>query len=289
DKNENFNSKLTPRLAAVVKVAENNNISLSYQTAYRFPTTQGQYIRLEVGQNQYILGGLPWIVEYMNLKQNPAVLIENGTITNKPYQYKTFKPESSRTFELGYKSLIQNKVLVDVYGYTSSFKDFLARQLLYQPGTGYIFSIVTNSESKIKIQGYGASLTYRLPLNFAASANFFSDKISDVPQNLAVSFNTPKYRFNASFSNSGLGKGERWGFGVQFRWQDAFFYESDFVQGTVPAFSTLDAQVSYKVLQNKSVVRIGATNLLNHYYKNAFGNPEIGGLYYVSLGYNLFK
>ncbi|MBD0279362.1 MAG: TonB-dependent receptor, partial [Flavisolibacter sp.] len=85
------------------------------------------------------------------------------------------------------------------------------------------------------------------------------------------------------------GKGERWGFGVQFRWQDAFFYESDFVQGTVPAFSTLDAQVSYKVLQNKSVVRIGATNLLNHYYKNAFGNPEIGGLYYVSLGYNLFK
>ncbi|MBD0367285.1 MAG: TonB-dependent receptor, partial [Flavisolibacter sp.] len=101
DKNENFNSKLTPRLAAVVKVAENNNIRLSYQTAYRFPTTQGQYIRLEVGQNQYILGGLPWIVEYMNLKQNPAVLIENGTITNKPYQYKTFKPESSRTFELG--------------------------------------------------------------------------------------------------------------------------------------------------------------------------------------------
>ncbi|MBD0287222.1 MAG: hypothetical protein ICV79_17615, partial [Flavisolibacter sp.] len=45
----------------------------------------------------------------------------------------------------------------------------------------------------------------------------------------------------------------------------------------------------YKVLQNKSVIRIGATNLLNNYYKNAFGSPEIGGLYYVSLGYNLFK
>ena len=93
----------------------------------------------------------------------------------------------------------------------------------------------------------------------------------------------------ASISHSGFGKSKRWGFGAQMRWQDAFFYESDFAQGSVPAFTTLDAQFSYKVLKNTSVIRIGATNLLNHYYQNAFGNPQIGGLYYLSFGYNLLK
>ncbi|RYF89117.1 MAG: TonB-dependent receptor, partial [Chitinophagaceae bacterium] len=42
DKNENFEGRVTPRVTAVYKVAENNNIRLSYQTAYRFPTSQNQ-------------------------------------------------------------------------------------------------------------------------------------------------------------------------------------------------------------------------------------------------------
>jgi outer membrane cobalamin receptor len=46
DKNENFKGRFTPRFSALIKVAEDNNIRLSYQTAYRFPSTQDQYINL---------------------------------------------------------------------------------------------------------------------------------------------------------------------------------------------------------------------------------------------------
>ena len=34
--------------------------------------------------------------------------------------------------------------------------------------------------------------------------------------------------------------------------------------------------------------KIGATNLWNKYYRSAFGNPQVGGLYYVSFAYNVF-
>jgi hypothetical protein len=33
---------------------------------------------------------------------------------------------------------------------------------------------------------------------------------------------------------------------------------------------------------------LGANNLLNQYYVNAAANSMVGGLYYVSFGYNVF-
>jgi hypothetical protein len=51
----------------------------------------------------------------------------------------------------------------------------------------------------------------------------------------------------------------------------------------------LDAQISMKLPKmNNSMIKIGASNILNHYYTDAVGNPQVGGLYYVSLGYNVF-
>ena len=37
------------------------------------------------------------------------------------------------------------------------------------------------------------------------------------------------------------------------------------------------------------MIKLGGSNIFNHYYKNAFANPEVGGLYYVSFGYNLWS
>ena len=55
-----------------------------------------------------------------------------------------------------------------------------------------------------------------------------------------------------------------------------------------PAFGTLDAQISMKIPHmTSSVIKIGASNLLNKYYVDAIGNANIGGLYYISFGYNI--
>ena len=58
DKNENFDGRFTPRVSAVIKVAEDNNIRLSYQQAYRFGSTQQQYINLRVAGGTALIGGV---------------------------------------------------------------------------------------------------------------------------------------------------------------------------------------------------------------------------------------
>ncbi|MFI5131808.1 MAG: hypothetical protein ACHQFX_17525, partial [Chitinophagales bacterium] len=87
---------------------------------------------------------------------------------------------------------------------------------------------------------------------------------------------------------SGLGKKERIGFNVNLHTQNGFYWEgSGFANGDVKAYTTLDAQVNYKLPKVKSMIKLGGTNITNKYYQTAFGNPYIGGLYYVSFACNI--
>ncbi|HEX6190852.1 MAG TPA: TonB-dependent receptor [Chitinophagaceae bacterium] len=283
DKNEDFKGKFTPRATALVRVANNHNFRFSYQTAYRFPTTQQKYIRLDVGEYT-LLGGLPWIMDYMHASKNPV--FEMVGSTPKPFVYNEFKPESMTSFEIGYKAMIQKKLLVDVYAYMGKYRDFLGRNVLVQPSTGEVYSAVVNSTTEVKTSGFGASIEYKMRKNYNFFVNVYSDDITDVPPGFVSFFNTPKYRMNAGFGNEGLGKKQKFGFNVVWHWQDGFYSDGDLASGSISAFNTIDAMVSYKVSRN-SMVKIGGSNILNHYYKNSFGNPMVGGVYYASVGFGL--
>jgi len=287
DKNEDFKGHFTPRVTALITVAKNQNIRLSYQTAYRFASTQQKYIRLNVG-DYMLLGGLPWVMDYMHANESPVFEIgPDGKVSTTPYVYKEFKPENMQSFEIGYKGLIGEKLLVDLYAYAGHYEDFLGRNVLYQPATNQVYSTVVNSSTKVKTHGFGLGLDYQLPNNFSAFFNVYSDVITDVPSGFQSFFNTPKYRLNIGFANSGLGKSKHFGFNAMLHWQDAFMWDGELANGPVNAFTSVDAQVSYNIPKIKSMIKLGGSNIFNHYYKNAYANPEVGGLYYVSFGYNL--
>lgn len=306
DKNQNFKGRFTPRVTALIKVAQDNNIRFSYQTAYRFPSTQQQWIRLDVGGNVKLIGGNQFFNNYYGFSSKPTFYLEDPNLA--AYSNVEFKPESVSSFEAGYKGLLlQGKLLVDVYGYYGQYQNFITRRLIIQPysgsqqqlgadlqsgkpaaGLGNIFSIPANTTSKVKTWGIGVSADYRLPNNFQVGINASTDRLSDVPVGFKTYFSTPKYRANVSFGNTGFAYKKRLGFNVMYKWQDAFFYESDFINGDIPAIHTLDAQINYRIPAAKSVIKIGANNLLNEYYTNGMGNAVIGGLYYVSIGYNIF-
>lgn len=116
--------------------------------------------------------------------------------------------------------------------------------------------------------------------------NVFSDVLKDVPANEVTYFNAPKYRYNIGLRNDDLCKGL--GFNVVYKWQDNNYYEGTFVSGTLPYFGWWDAQVSYRPHGTKSVFRVGGTNLGNFYARTGYGSPAVGGLYYISYGYNIF-
>ncbi len=301
DDHTNFDGRWTPRITAVVKVAQDHNIRASFQTAYRFPTNQDQYINLETGSVK-LIGGLQEAFTFNGLNTgtyteasllaataagNPALLM--------PATFTTVLPESVSSGEIGYKSLINKKLLIDFYAYYSRYQNFFSRSQVvkaptpaaaFNPLTRKAFSYIQNSNDIVKASGWGLGLDYLLPRGFIATANVFSDKLRDLEPGVIAFFNAPKYRVNVGFRNDNVWKNI--GFNITSKWQDEYFYEGTFVMGTLPAFFMMDAQVSYKIPNSKSVMRIGGSNIGNNYRRTGFGSPYVGGVYYVSYGYNIF-
>ncbi len=312
DKNENFAGRFTPRFSAVIKVAEDNNIRLSFQQAYRFGSTQQQWINLRVAGGTALIGGVPSFKTFYHFDTNPVYYIDNNLFAGNPQEahLPEFKAETVNSFEAGYKGLLfKKKLLVDLYGYYGMYHHFISRTLVAQsvngdksvftdtatvranlndPALVTTYSVPTNVNGNVNTYGFGLGLTYSLPHNFLIEGNISSDHLDNVPAGFIAGFNTPAFRAGGSLSNTGFGKQNRFGFNVTYRWQDKINYEGDFANGVVPAYQTVDAQVSYKFFDPKVLLKIGATNILNQYYINGFGNPSIGGLYYVSIAYNVF-
>jgi len=300
DKNQNFDGRFTPRVTALVKLAENNNLRLSYQTAYRFPSNQSQWINLQVGATR-LVGSNPSFATYLNYAGNP-LYTATSVLAGSPVTFtpNAAKPESVSSFETGYKGLLmQNKMLIDVYGYFGQYKDFLGRVSTMQTTTGNAaditnpakrrnISVPVNTTDKVKTYGFGLGVDYRLPLNFTVGGNVASDVLKDIPVNFVAYFNAPKYKVNLNFGNVGFGPAKRLGFNVAYRWQQSYYFQGDFASGQLPDVHTLDAQVNVKLPKTKSMIKLGANNLLNQYYYNAIGNSQIGGLYYLSFGYNVY-
>ncbi|MBE7174673.1 MAG: TonB-dependent receptor, partial [Williamsia sp.] len=114
-----------------------------------------------------------------------------------------------------------------------------------------------------------------------------------IPKDFVTFFNTPKYRYNVSFGNRNI-RGTGFGFNIVYRAQDSFLWEQSFANPVataqqktiIPAYSTLDAQVSKKLSGIKSILKIGGTNLTGKLYTQAWGNPSVGAMYYVSLTFD---
>ena len=340
DKNDNFEGKFTPRVSVVGQVAKDQNVRLSYQTAYRFPSTQNQYINLLVNGGIRLMGGLPILREKYGFATNPSYTLASVQAFGAAYaanvisqggnpaaptptqafiatsatknllveqKFDDFKPESLTSMEIGYKALLlDKKLLIDAYYYQGKYTNFIGDVRSIQSNSAIaiptdnlnlisssstkrtIYVISANLAQEVKTSGWGLSAEYQLPKNFNVSANVYSDVIDDLPSNFVSYFNTPKIRANFGFGNSGFLYKNRVGFNVIVRTQQEMYYEGTFGTSTLPGYTTVDAMVSYKFPQTKSLVKIGATDLYNKYYRTGFGSPAVGGLYYISFGYNVF-
>ncbi|MGZ5135410.1 MAG: TonB-dependent receptor domain-containing protein, partial [Flavitalea sp.] len=219
---------------------------------------------------------------------NPALL--------QKAPFEALEPETVNSYEIGYRGLPTTRLLIDAYLYYSIYKSFIGRiavgraapgGTIANPLTTENYSYPVNSDASVNAIGWGVGFDYQLGARYIARVNFSGDQLRDVPANLVTFFNTPKFRYNLGLSNDAIGK-SNYGFNVVWRWQDDVNWQGTFGAGEIPSFGTLDAQVSYKFSKIRSIFKIGASNLLNKYYVSAFGNPEVGAVYYVGFGYNVF-
>ncbi|MDI9358389.1 MAG: TonB-dependent receptor [Phycisphaerales bacterium] len=319
DKNQNFKGRFTPRVSASLRVAPNQFLRFSFQTGYRFPSNQDQYINLR-SAGAYQIGGLQSVYDYYNFKDYPiytsqSVQAYRDSFTTsgkidpsllKVLEIPTLKPESSISFEVGYRAaLVEKRLLIDVYGYFTRYTNLITRYLVGVRAAGdptkqsagakdsallnslssQAFSLVSNSPTPINTIGFGVSAQYTFPYNYLLSLNVTSDQQINVPANLFTYYNAAPYQANLSISN--INVWHNIGFGLTLRWQDAVDFQSSFANGLVPAYTTLDGYLSYHFPSIKSIIKIGGSNLVNKYYKTQYGGVNVGGLYYASFAFNV--
>lgn len=334
DKNENFKGRMTPRGSAVLTVAKNHYLRSSFQTGFRNPTPVDQYIKLNAGPIT-ILGGVPDNSRDMDVYENSftagsvgafggafGAAVANGTspqdalIANRNLLEKSnvayIKPERIKTFEIGYKSLLFNKLMIDANYYYSDYTDFILNTVVLKPesavlaGDGSInpaaagdilngnvqaFQLYTNAADEVSAQGATLGITYLFGKGYSAGANgtWSSFDIKDANPENVPAFNTPEFRTAVTLSNAEVFSNV--GFSVAWRWQDSFDWIGSFAElrpGRIDAYSIVDAQVSYKLPAIKSIIKIGGNNIFNKQIYQAFGSPSIGALYYVSVTFDQF-
>lgn len=318
DKNENFDGQVTPRLSAVYTFNESHNIRASFQTGFRNPDTQAQFIYFDLGTNtllgsakvnaeRYGLheGGAYTKASYDAFRASGGTLNADGSLSggnqsllvtaNIPY----VGPEKLKSFELGYKGLMNNRVLIDLNGYYSVYNDFIGGSdyVLKAPtehqgqavNAGKVYSPYTNSPEEVTSFGVGLGFGYNLPKGYQITGNYnyatFDDN-SEGNVEFRAGFNTPENKFNIGFSNRKVTKSL--GFSVNYRWQEEFLWQSDFGSAMIPEFGVFDAQVSYKIPSIKTMVKVGGTNLFGGDYRTNFGGPFVGQTYYLSLTFDQF-
>ncbi|MFT7396418.1 MAG: outer membrane cobalamin receptor, partial [Flavobacterium sp.] len=165
DKAQNYDGNVSPRVSLVYSGGESrrHNFRGSFQTGFRNPTTQDQYIGFNVGSaillgsnpdnltrysevlavgtpvGQAFAGGQTVTINGLNAYNNSYTATSVGAFSasgNPALLRKTnveyVKPEQVKAFELGYRSFIEG-FSVDINGYYNIYNDFIGNLNVVAP------------------------------------------------------------------------------------------------------------------------------------------------------------
>ncbi len=344
DKAMNFDGNVSPRLSLAYAAGEmkNHNFRASFQTGFRNPTTQDQYIGLDTGGGTLIGTAEDNLDRFtsapIDLSPTGAALLQKSShtytgrdaytnafsaksIDDGTYQKSNFdlvKPEKVTSFEVGYRGAIstgENKLGIDLSAYYNDYRDFISVKNIAVPFYGKVGSTEpsgipnvtqgelallalqngdyagvgfrTNSTADISSYGLGLGLSTKVLNGFDLGLNYTWSKL-DFDQasdpDFEAGFNTPEHKVKLQFGHTSLF--ENFGFNVNLRWQDEFYWESSFLEGTIEDRTVLDAQVNYSIPSIKSIFKVGGSNLTGKEYLSAPGVGAVGSQYYISWTIN---
>lgn len=344
DKSELFDGFFSPRVALVYSAGERkaHNFRASFQTGFRNPTTQDLFIGLDLGPFALIGSAAENLSRFVETQPvsaagqqlpgvGPTVTLSGNDAYNNAYtlasvqafgqsqnpadlqvaNIKLVKPERVKAFEVGYRSVLENGLSVDISAYYNIYNDFLNQSRVITPyygrvndgnasaeqvALGYqalaygdrrVYQVYTNSQTEVTSYGVGVGLSKKVYKDFELGANYnyagFEYDASEDPS-FVPGFNTPKHRFKAMFGNPNAIA--NFGFNLNVRWSSEYLWQSSFGDGMVPEVTVFDAQVSYNIPKIKTMIKVGGSNLFGKDYIQVIGAGRIGQMVYASLSYN---
>ncbi len=167
DKAQNFDGNVSPRLSLAYAAGEdkNHNFRGSFQTGFRNPTTQDQYIGLDAGSGLLVGSAPDNLDRYTSSPLSVSGTGQNFTgtgsiqlsgrsayensfsaasVVNGTFQKATtelVKPERVTAYEVGYRGIAdidETKISIDLSVYYNSYEDFISSKNVIVPFYGNV-------------------------------------------------------------------------------------------------------------------------------------------------------
>ncbi len=204
DKAKNYEGHYSPRVSLVYSAGDNkqHNFRTSFQTGFRNPNTQDQYIGFDVGSavlvgsapdnllrfketrnvltptGQFLAGGTTKVMTGVNAYNNsytlssvlafaaqaPVIGVAGAALLLRKTTAELVKPEDVKAFDLGYRGQI-SKVSLDLNGYYNYYNNFIGQVRAVAPLYGTAINSPGPTDITLHAISTGNTRVYQLYTN----------------------------------------------------------------------------------------------------------------------------
>ncbi|HEY0021316.1 MAG TPA: TonB-dependent receptor [Longimicrobium sp.] len=278
DIHENYDAQFSPKAGVVVRPVPGQNFRVTYNRAFKSPTI--------LQTNFHIPDWNAITVIYGNTR-GFTVKRPDGTVFR---EYAPLQPEENTTWEFGYKGVLGDRLFVDVAHYRSAYENFMSPLAVIgdplnaglggQPaGTsvwaydadgnrlntaagGPALALTYYNLGAARIQGTDAGINFvvtpKINVRGTLSLIEISDVEVDAGREESTALNSPemKWTLGGSFQDFGRLTG-----GLTVRHVDEYYFRSGVNRGFISGFTTLDANLGYRIDRFNTTVNLGVSNL----------------------------
>lgn len=290
-----YDSQISPKVAFVFSVNDNNKIRLSYNEAFQRPNYGELFIKFPAGflDLSALEAGLAPLLGGVSLGFGsvPIEVLGNGDLD----------VEKIRSYEIGYSAILGRRAYLNINYYRNHMKDFISETL---PGVnpnippymapsslpddvrtivedtvngavpgmsndasgGPLFTLSQANVGQVDAQGAEIALSVMVGSKWLAEINYAWFDFNKDPAAGITTANTPENTASAGFEYLG----ERFRLGLHYRWSDSFDWRSGVHVGPVPSYDVADLDALFKINER---FQVGANidNLLNNVHYEVFG------------------
>lgn len=278
DHHENYDAQFSPKAGVVLRPSQGHNFRVTYNRAFKSPTI--------LQTNFHIPDWTPAIVIYGNT-EGFTVKKPDGTVVRR---YDPLVPEENTTWEVGYKGVLGDRLFVDVAHYRSEYQNFMSPLAIISDPTnlglagqgannpvwaydadgkrldntagGPAIALIYYNLGQAELRGTDAGINFVVSpkVNLRGTVSLIELTSSEVEagREESTALNSPevKYTLGAGFQDFGRVTG-----GFTLRHVDKYYFRSGVNRGYIPAFTTLDANVGYRLDRFNTTVNLGVSNL----------------------------
>ena len=276
DKHDKYDAQFSPKAALLFTPITDQTFRVTYNKAFKSPSV--------LQTDFYFPNFQPFVGVFGNLDGFDIKNNAGATVNT----FDPIRPEVNKTYELGYKGVLAQKLFLDVVGYQSKFDGFISPLIVIaNPLAGAAATTAYNRRTGAKvtdaaggpqialtyfnagqatINGIDGGLKFYFTDKVAASLTASLVKIDTIIRKLtdpieATSFNSPSVRVTGGMDFNNVVENMIAGFTT--RYVSKYDFRSGVNYGLIPAFGTLDITAGYTLPNTGAKILFQAQNIFS--------------------------